>query len=170
MKTMNTALNIRNPEENPIDIGVDRRDRKKLADELSVALADSYVLYGLTQHVHWNVTGRLFYSLHKLTEEQYEDLAKAIDQLAERIRAIGFTAPGGIHQMLAITRMEKIPHAHSPDDMMRLLITGNEACARTLRQAVARAEECDDVKTADLLTDRIGQHEENTWMLRAILS
>ena len=167
---MNTALNIKRTEQKPMDIGVDRQDRKKLADELSVALADTYVLYGLTQHVHWNVTGPLFYSLHKLTEEQYENLATAIDDLAERIRAIGFAAPGGIHQMLAMTRMDKVEDARDPHDMLRLLVDSNEACARTLRAAVSRADECDDVKTADLLTDRIGQHEENIWMLRAILS
>ncbi len=167
---MSTNLNIREPEHKPMDIGVEHRDRKRLADELSVALADSYVLYSLTQHVHWNATGPLFYSLHKMTEEQYTDLANAIDQMAERIRAIGFFSPGGIHQMTAMTRMEKVPHAFSAEDMIRLLINGNQACARTLRTAVARAEECDDVKTADLLTERIGQHEENTWMLRAILS
>ncbi|MCJ7558760.1 MAG: DNA starvation/stationary phase protection protein [Gammaproteobacteria bacterium] len=167
---MNTALNIKRTEQKPMDIGVDRRDRKELADELSIALADSYVLYGLTQHVHWNVTGPLFYGVHKMTEEQYQDLGTAIDDLAERIRAIGFVAPGGIHQMLAMTRMDTIEDAHDPHDMLRLLINGNEACARTLRAAVSRANEYDDVKTSDLLTDRIGQHEENTWMLRAILS
>lgn len=167
---MNTALNIKRTEQKPMDIGVDRRDRKELADELSIVLADTYVLYGLTQHVHWNVTGPMFYGVHKMTEEQYQDLGIAIDDLAERIRAIGFAAPGGIHQMLAMTRMDKIKDAHDPDDMLRLLINANEACARTLRTAVSRANEYDDVKTSDLLTDRIGRHEENTWMLRAILS
>jgi starvation-inducible DNA-binding protein len=167
---MNTALDIKRTEQKPMDIGVDRQDRKQLADLLSIALADSYVLYGLTQHVHWNVTGPLFYSVHKLTEVQYQDLGSAIDEMAERIRAIGFAAPGGIHQMLAMTRMDKIEDAHDPHDMLRLLINCNEACARTLRTAAGRADECDDVKTVDLLTDRISQHEENIWMLRAILS
>jgi len=167
---MSAQLNLKRNENQPIDIGVERRDRKELADELSVALADTYVLYGLTQHVHWNVTGPLFYSLHKLTEEQYEDQAEAIDELAERIRSIGFASPGGLHQMLAMTRMKKVPEAHSAEEMTRLLISGNEACAKSLREAVGRAEECDDVKTADLLTERIGQHEENIWMLRSTLS
>lgn len=167
---MSKQLNLKKNESNPIDIGVARKDRKALADELSVVLADTYVLYGLTQHVHWNITGPLFYGLHKLTETQYEDLAEAIDELAERIRAIGFTSPGGLHQMLAMTRMSQVPEAHSAEDMIRLLISANEACAKSLRVAVSRAEESDDVKTADLLTERIGQHEENTWMLRAILA
>jgi starvation-inducible DNA-binding protein len=167
---MSTHLNLKKTENQPIDIGVERRDRKELADELSTALADTYVLYGLTQHVHWNVTGPMFYGLHKLTEEQYEDQAEAIDELAERIRAIGFASPGGLHQMVAMTRMKEIPEAHEAKDMLRLLISGNEACAKSLRKAVSRAEDCDDVKTADLLTERIGQHEENTWMLRSILA
>ncbi len=157
-------------EKRPIDIGVARTDRKQLADELTVVLADAYVLYGLTQHVHWNATGPLFYSLHQLTESQYEDQAEAIDTLAERIRAIGFASPGGIHQMMAMTRFEEIPQANDAEDMIRLLIHGNETCARNFRDAVRRAEACDDVMTADLLTQRIGQHEENTWMLRALLS
>ena len=167
---MSTPLNIRQTEKQPIDIGVARDDRKELADVLSVALADTYVLYSLTQHVHWNVTGPMFYGLHKLTEEQYEDQAEAIDALAERIRAIGFSSPGGLHQMLAMTRMKEVPEAHEADEMIRLLITGNEACARSLREAVGRAEKCDDVRTADLLTERIGEHEENIWMLRALVS
>jgi starvation-inducible DNA-binding protein len=167
---MSTPLNIQQTEKQPIDIGVGRDDRKELADVLSVVLADTYVLYGLTQHVHWNVTGPMFYGLHKLTEEQYEDQAEAVDDLAERIRTIGFASPGGLHQMLAITRMKEIPEAHEADEMIRLLITGNEACAKSLREAVGRAEKCDDVKTADLLTDRIGKHEENIWMLRSLVS
>jgi len=167
---MSTPLNIQQTEKQPIDIGVAKDDRKDLADILSVALADTYVLYGLTQNVHWNVTGPMFYGLHKLTEEQYEDQAESIDDLAERIRAIGFASPGGLHQMLAMTRMKEIPEVHEADEMIRLLITGNEACAKSLREAVSRAEKCDDVKTADLLTDRIGKHEENIWMLRSLVS
>ncbi len=157
-------------ENRPIDIGVERDDRKALADALSVSLADTYVLYGLTQHVHWNASGPLFYSLHQLTETQYEDQAGAIDRLAERIRAIGFAAPGGIHQMLAITRLRDLPEAHDADDMIRLLIRGNEECAKHARDVVAEAGQVEDVMTADLLTERIGQHEENVWMLRALLS
>lgn len=167
---MNNPLTLTQTEQKTIDIGVGRQDRKALSDELSIALADTYVLYGITQHVHWNATGPNFYALHKLTEAQYEDLADAIDELAERIRAIGFSAPGGLHKMLAMTRMSVVPEAHDTDEMIRLLISGNETCAKTLRDAVSRAEEADDVKTADLLTERIGQHEENVWMLRASVS
>jgi starvation-inducible DNA-binding protein len=167
---MTMHLSPAKSENRPIDIGVERSNRKQLADELSVSLADAYVLYGLTQHVHWNATGPMFYSLHQLTETQYEDQAEAIDALAERIRSIGFAAPGGIHQMMAMTRLDEIPQANSAEDMIRLLIHGNETCARNFREAVKQAESADDVMTADLLTQRIGQHEENTWMLRALLS
>jgi starvation-inducible DNA-binding protein len=157
-------------QEAPIDIGVDRGDRKQLANELSTALADTYVLYAATQAVHWNATGPLFYSLHNLTEAQYEDMAKAIDELAERIRAIGFPAPGGLHRMTAMSGLQRHPEPQSTEEMIRLLVAGNEHCAKTLREAVKSAEEFEDVRTADLLTARIGQHEENSWMLRAMLS
>lgn len=167
---MTIHLSPAKAENRPIDIGVKREHRKALADSLSVTLADSYVLYGLTQHVHWNASGPLFYSLHQLTESQYEEQAAAIDRLAERIRSIGFSAPGGIHQMLAITRLGDVPEAHDADDMIRLLVHGNEACAKYAREVVAKAEQVDDVMTADLLTERIGRHEENVWMLRALLS
>jgi starvation-inducible DNA-binding protein len=156
--------------ETPVDIGVARKDRKQLAQELSTALADTYLLYGDTQSVHWNAAGPLFYSVHKLTEAQYEDMANAIDALAERIRAIGFPAPGGLRRMIAMTGIDNQPEPQSTEDMIRQLVAGNEHCAKSLREAVKCAEEADDVKTADLLTERIGQHEENIWMLRSILA
>lgn len=156
--------------ETPVEIGVDRKDRKALANDLSVALADTYMLYGDTQSVHWNATGPLFYSLHNLTEAQYGDLADAVDNLAERIRAIGFPAPGGLRRMVSLSELPNQPEPQSTKEMIQWLVEGNERCARSLREAVKRAEESDDVKTADLLTHRIGQHEENIWMLRSMLA
>jgi starvation-inducible DNA-binding protein len=156
--------------ETPVDIGVARQDRKQLATELSTALADTYVLYGDTQSVHWNAAGPLFYSVHKLTEEQYEDMADAIDELAERIRAIGFPAPGGLRRMIDASSIKNQPEPQTTEDMIRLLVAGNEHCARSLREAVKSAEQAEDVRTADLLTERIGQHEENIWMLRSLLA
>ncbi len=167
---MSIQLSPAKAENRPIDIGVTRDNRKALADSLSVTLADSYVLYGLTQHVHWNASGPLFYSLHQLTESRYEEQAAAIDRLAERIRSIGFAAPGGIRQMLVITRLGELPEAHDADDMIRLLIHCNEACAKYAREVVGKAEDVEDVMTADLLTERIGRHEENVWMLRALVT
>lgn len=167
---MSARLFATKAHETPVETGVDRNDRKELAKELSVALADTYMVYGDTQSVHWNATGPLFYSLHNLTEAQYEDLADAIDALAERIRAIGFPAPGGLRRMISLTQLPNQPEPQSTREMIQWLIEGNERCARSLRDAVKRAEEFDDVKTADLLTHRIGQHEENIWMLRSMLA
>ena len=156
--------------ETTVDIGVARDDRKDLASGLAVALADTYVLYSETQAVHWNAAGPLFYSLHKLTEEQYEDMALAIDSIAERIRAIGFPAPGGLRRMLALSEVEHAPEPQSTDEMIRRLVVINEHCARTLRDAAKSAEASEDVRTADLLTGRIGRHEENIWMLQSLIA
>lgn len=158
------------PEEVKTDSGVSREDRSILAERLSEAVADSYVLYVKTQGFHWNVVGPLFYSLHKLTEAQYEDLAEAIDDIAERIRAIGFTAPGSFAQFHRATSIVEETGSITAEEMIKQLADDNETCSRNLRKAVVAAEEAEDVKTADLLTDRIGQHEENTWMLRALLA
>lgn len=167
---MSARLFATKAHETPVKTGVDREDRKALANELSAALADTYMVYGDTQSVHWNATGPLFYSLHNLTEDQYKDLADAVDDLAERIRAIGFPAPGGLRRMVSLSQLPNRPEPQSTKDMVQWLIEGNERCARSLRDAVKLAEVSDDVKTADLLTHRIGQHEENIWMLRSMLA
>lgn len=150
--------------------GVQHEDRSELASQLSTALANSYVLYLKTQSFHWNVVGPLFYSLHKLTEEQYEDLAEAVDVIAERIRAIGFVAPGSFSQFIGLASIEEETGAPSAEKMIQQLIDDNTTCARLLRDSVIEAEKVNDVMTAGILTDRIGQHEENAWMLQAMLS
>ena len=158
------------PSENVLNIGVDRDDRKGLAHLLAESLSDTYLLYLKTQSFHWNVVGPMFYGLHNLTEKQYQDLAEAVDDIAERIRAIGFMAPGSFAQftqMASIKEEVGTPNAH---DMIAQLAEGNEICARKLRVAASEADKVDDVKTADLLTERIGQHEENIWMLKAMLA
>ncbi len=152
------------------NIGVKTKDRRELASLLSVALADSYALYLKTQGFHWNVAGPLFYSLHKLTEEQYSEMADAIDELAERIRAIGFPAPASFDQFIEMTQITQERGVPTAEKMIEQLVEGNEVCSRSLREAVKAASDADDVKTADLLTDRIGQHEQNVWMLRAMLA
>ncbi|TQV78799.1 DNA starvation/stationary phase protection protein [Exilibacterium tricleocarpae] len=158
------------PEEVETHSGVAREDRRDLAGYLSEALADTYLLYVKTQGFHWNVVGPLFYSLHKLTEEQYEDMAEAIDTLAERIRAIGFPAPSSFHQFKLVASVEEETGMPTAEQMIQQLVDGNEICSRKLRKAVSEADRVGDVKTADLLTERIGQHEENAWMLRALLA
>lgn len=150
--------------------GIDKPDRKALADRLGKALSDTYVLYVKTQGFHWNVAGPLFYTLHKLTLAQYEDMFGAIDQLAERIRAIGYPAPASFAQFAARSDIKEEARIPTTEEMVEQLVDGNEICARNLRLAVKVASAAEDVKTADLLTDRIGQHEQNVWMLRAILA
>ena len=152
------------------DIGLSSEDVGDLAELLSIALADTYALYLKTQGFHWNVVGPLFYSLHKQTEEQYTDLGAAVDELAERIRAIGHPAPASFSQFSRLTQIVEESGVPNAEEMIRQLVEGNEACSRSLRAAVKAASRSDDVKTADLLTDRIGQHEQNIWMLGATLA
>ncbi|PWK48470.1 Dps family protein [Pleionea mediterranea] len=170
MSKTKTAVLKSVSQESKMDIGVKRGDRKMLAMRLSEALADSYMLYLKTQNVHWNVMGPMFFSIHELTEKQYLDMADAIDDIAERIRAIGFTSPGTFTEFMNYSALEEDKKEMSAEQMIASLVEGNEMCARRIREAVAEAENCDDVMTAGLLTDRIGQHEQNAWMLRATIS
>lgn len=170
-KTMNTSTALSSkPSENILKIGINREDRKALADNLSEVLADTYLLYLKTQSFHWNVVGPLFYGLHNLTEKQYKDLASAIDTIAERIRAIGFIAPGSFMQFSELADIKEETGAPSAHDMIEQLAQGHEICARKLRTAAQEADKVGDIKTADLLTERIGEHEESVWMLKAMLA
>jgi starvation-inducible DNA-binding protein len=154
----------------PVETGVDRKDRRELAKMLTQIVGSSHVLYAKVRGVHWNVVGPAFYSLHKMTEEQYEDLNTAIDDMAERIRAIGFSAPTGLSGMMESSVITDQTELLSTDDMVKELVEDHEKMARLIRDGVTAAEEVDDVKTADLLTERIGVHEEAAWMLRATIS
>ncbi|MEM7689325.1 MAG: DNA starvation/stationary phase protection protein [Pseudomonadota bacterium] len=151
-----------------VDIGVDERDNRAIANELKKALGDSYTLYLKTLGVHWNVTGPTFFSLHKLTEEQYEDLHAAIDELAERIRALGQIAPASYSEFAEVAAISSDVIPDKAETMLDSLISDNEKLARRFRAFVAVAEKAGDVFTADMLTARIGQHEENAWMLRSM--
>ena len=150
--------------------GMKAADRRDLANRLSVALADTYTLYLKTQGFHWNVAGPLFYSLHKLTQLQYEEMIPAIDEIAERIRAIGHPAPASFEQFSELTAIDEERSVPTAENMIAQLADDNEICSRSLREAIKAANDADDVKTADLLTQRIGQHEQNVWMLRAMLA
>jgi starvation-inducible DNA-binding protein len=154
----------------PVETGVDRKDRRELAKMLTKIVGSSHVLYAKVRGVHWNVVGPAFYSLHNMTEEHYEDLNTAIDDMAERIRAIGFTAPTGLSEMIENSSIKDQTKLLSTEDMVKELVEDHEKMARLLRDGVAAAEEVDDVKTADMLTERIGVHEEAAWMLRATIS
>jgi len=150
-----------------VDIGIDAKAREAISKELSRLLADSYTLYLKTQNYHWNVTGPMFRSLHLMFEEQYMELRDAVDAIAERIRALGYPAPGSFAEYSKLGSMaeeEGIPEAM---EMVRRLATGHEATARTARDVVKIAEPAGDVATVDLATVRIETHEKTAWMLRA---
>lgn len=165
----NAALQSR-PKETQPDTGLDRADTKAIAEALSDALADSFSLYLKTLGVHWNIVGPSFYGMHKLTEAQYEDLALAVDALAERIRALGHIAPAAFGDYAERSVVESKTTLSSAEGMLKALIADNEAVARRLREAVAVADEAQDVFTADMLTARVGKHEQNVWMLKAVAS
>ena len=152
-----------------IDIGINDGDRKKIVEGLSALLADSYTLYLMTHNFHWNVVGPQFNSLHLMFMGQYTEQWTALDLIAERIRALGFPAPGTYKefvQLASIKEVEGVPHA---DDMVRHLVSAQEATARTARKLLPVVTEANDQPTADLLTQRLDVHEKTAWMLRSLL-
>lgn len=153
-----------------VDTGVESKDRRKLATSMGRVLASSYVLYHKIHAFHWNVTGPMFYSVHKLTDDHYQDLAAALDNIAERIRAIGFKTPTGLKSYLSESVVEDVDEMPAAEEMIKQLSKDHQAIAMQLREAVKEAETLDDVFTADLLTARIGAHEEASWMLNALVT
>ena len=152
-----------------IDIGISEGDRRELVDGLSRLLADSYTLYLKTHNFHWNVTGPMFQTLHLMFETQYNELALAVDLIAERIRALGAPAPGSYREfgkLSSIPEAEGVPKA---TEMIRQLVEGQEAVVRTARQVFEIADRANDQPTADLLTQRMQIHEKTAWMLRSLL-
>lgn len=147
--------------------GIDPGQRQQLARAVGKTLAETYVLYTKTQAIHWNVVGPMFYSLHKMTEEQYEDLAEAIDEIAERIRALGSPAPASFAEFLELSDIKELRDVQTAEAAVEMLWNDHETAARTFREAATLADEMEDVVTADLLTDRIARHEKVAWMLRA---
>lgn len=153
-----------------LNIGIDLKDRKDIASGLSKLLADSYSLYLKTHNYHWNVTGPQFNTLHTMFEQQYTELATAVDEIAERIRALGINAPGSYSAYAALTSIDEGSGDESAEEMIRQLVTGQETVARTAREAFPAAENASDEATADLLTQRMQLHEKNAWMLRSMLA
>lgn len=152
-----------------IDIGIKSESRHAIANGLSRLLADEYTLYLKTHNFHWNVTGPMFNSLHLMFETHYNESALAVDLVAERIRALGFPAPGtysAYAKLSSIAETEGVPEAM---EMVRLLVKGHEACARTARSVFPLADKASDEPTADLLTQRLQVHEKTAWMLRSLL-
>jgi len=152
-----------------IDIGIGEQDRKAIAQGLSKLLADSYTLYLKTHNYHWNVTGPMFNTLHLMFEQQYTELALAVDLVAERIRALGHAAPGSYKAYAALTSIEEETGSPSAEEMIRQLVKGQEAVVRTAREVFPAADRANDQPTADLLTQRMQVHEKNAWMLRSLL-
>lgn len=152
-----------------IDIGISKKDRATLAKGLSRLLADSYTLYLKTHNYHWNVEGPLFNTLHLMFEQQYTELALAVDQIAERIRALGHPAPGSYAAFAELTAIKEAKGPISAKDMIKQLVIGQETVVRTAREVFPAAEAAHDEPTADLLTQRMQIHEKNAWMLRSML-
>ncbi len=152
-----------------IDIGIDAGKREEIAGGLSRVLADSYTLYLKTHNFHWNVTGPMFQTLHLMFEAQYNELALAVDLVAERIRALGLPAPGTYKQFAALSSIKEEDGVPKAQDMIRLLVEGHETVARTARGVFKTAESVSDQPTCDLLTQRMQVHEKTAWMLRSLL-
>jgi starvation-inducible DNA-binding protein len=152
-----------------VDIGIDADTRKEIADGLSRLLADTYTLYLKTHYFHWNVTGPMFQTLHLMFETQYTELALAVDLIAERIRALGFPAPGSYAQYAQLSSIPETTSVPKATEMIKLLVEGQEAVCRTARSIYASADKASDEATADLLTQRLQLHEKTAWMLRSLL-
>ena len=152
-----------------INIGIDEKQREDIADGLSRLLADSYTLYLKTHNYHWNVTGPQFTTLHELFEVHYLELAQAVDEIAERIRALGHRAPGSYREFSELSVIEEESDNPGAREMIRRLVEGQETVARTAREVFPVVEAASDEPTADLLTQRMQVHEKNAWMLRSLL-
>ena len=156
----------------PVNIGIPDAKRKKIADGLSRFLADSYTLYLKTHNFHWNVTGPMFNALHVMFEGQYTEQWNALDEIAERIRALGYNAPGSYAEFIELSSIKEEPGLEkAPDwrEMVRQLVVGNEAVCRTARKALKTADDAGDDPTVDLMTQRLQTHEKYAWMLRSLL-
>ena len=152
-----------------IDIGISEKDRQKIADGLSRLLADNFALYLKTHNFHWNVKGPMFQTLHVMFEQQYNELWTALDAIAERIRALGFPAPGTTSQLLKLASIPETEGVPDAKEMVRLLVEGHEAVARTARKIFPAVDKASDEPSADLLTQRLQVHEKTAWMLRSLL-
>jgi len=152
-----------------INIGINEEHRKEIASGLSRLLADSYMLYLKTHNYHWNVTGELFHPLHEQFEHQYTELAEAIDEIAERIRALGHKAPGSFKEFSTLTSIQEDTEKPKALEMVRRLALANEQVIRTAREALEAPKEADDEATIDLITQRLHVHSKAAWMLRSHL-
>ncbi len=162
---------MRKASQPPIDIGIDEASRRQIADGLCHLLADTYTLYLKTHNYHWNVTGPMFQTLHLMFEEQYTELATAVDEIAERIRALGYPAPGSYKEFSELSSIKENPgEIVEAADMVSQLVQDQETVVRTARSIFPPVEAASDEPTADLLTQRMQVHEKTAWMLRSLLA
>lgn len=152
-----------------INIGISDADRKKITDGLSTLLADSYTLYLMTHNFHWNVSGPQFNSLHLMFMGQYTEQWNALDMIAERIRSLGYPAPGTYKEFVKLATIKEVEGVPKANEMVRHLVTAQEAVARTARSIFPAADMANDQPTMDLLTQRLDVHEKTAWMLRSLL-
>lgn len=152
-----------------IDIGISEKQRKQIADGLSRLLADSYTLYLMTHNFHWNVKGPMFNTLHLMFEAQYTELALAVDVIAERIRALGYPAPGTYADFVKLSSIKEVTGVPTATKMIQHLVTGQEAVIKTARSVFPVTDDAHDEPSADLLTQRMQVHEKTAWMLRSLL-
>lgn len=152
-----------------VAIGIEDTKRQQISEGLSRLLADTYTLYLKTHNFHWNVTGPMFQTLHTMFETQYTELALAVDSIAERIRALGYPAPGTYSEYAKLSSIDETPGVPKAEEMIRLLVQGQEAVVRTARSLFPLVDEANDEPTADLLTQRMQVHEKTAWMLRSLL-
>ena len=153
----------------PMNTGISKKERAAIADGLSRLLADNYTLYLKTHNFHWNVTGPMFNTLHLMFETQYNELWLANDQIAERIRSLGYPAPGTYAEYVRLASIKETSGQPKAEEMVRLLVEGNEAVVRTARSVFPMVDKAGDEPTADLLTQRMQIHEKHAWMLRSLL-
>jgi starvation-inducible DNA-binding protein len=165
---MSTALGIE-MKTTPLPMVADN-DVQRVTDALSNVLADTFILYLKTHNFHWNVTGPMFGTLHQMFEEQYNELWLAVDAIAERIRSLGFIAPGSYGEFSKLTYLNEAPAATNASEMIAELLRDHETAARTARSALAVARTAVDAPTEDLLTQRLAVHEKAAWMLRSLLA
>ncbi|WP_299776319.1 Dps family protein [uncultured Pseudoteredinibacter sp.] len=152
-----------------INIGINDQDRAAIAKGLSHLLADSYTLYLQTHNFHWNVTGPQFRELHLMFEEHYTELATAVDEIAERIRTLGYPAPGTYKALAELSSIKEVDGVPAAGNMLVLLTEAHEQVVRTCREVLVLAQEADDESSASLISDRMVIHEKTAWMLRSML-
>jgi len=151
-----------------IDIGINEKDRTKIAEGLKRLLADSYTLYLQTHNFHWNVTGPQFRELHLMFEEQYTELATAVDEVAERIRTLDVAAPGTYKAFAGLSAIKEVEGVPAAKEMVNILTHGHEQVVKTCREVLTPAQAAGDESTAALVSDRMRVHEKTAWMLRAL--